>query len=80
MPRSGCGSEEQNERGEDRNGRQEQRGTEPRHASGTSWIGPDEREDNQVINPATGKPIAEVTVATVDDAQTALEDVTSPTG
>jgi acyl-CoA reductase-like NAD-dependent aldehyde dehydrogenase len=33
-----------------------------------------------VINPATGKPIAEVTVATVDDAQTALEDVTSPTG
>jgi hypothetical protein len=73
--RSGCGREDQNERGEDRNGRQEQRGTEPRDASGTSWIGPDEREVNQ-----TGKPIAEVTVATVDDAQTALEDVTSPTG
>jgi len=40
---------------------------------GKSWVGRDERETSEVVNPATGKPIADVPVATADDAQNALE-------
>jgi lactaldehyde dehydrogenase / glycolaldehyde dehydrogenase len=39
---------------------------------GVAWVAPEERDTSQVINPATGATIAEVPVATVDDAQRAL--------
>jgi acyl-CoA reductase-like NAD-dependent aldehyde dehydrogenase len=40
---------------------------------GQAWVGPDEREAMQVIDPSTGKTIADVPVATEEDAQSALE-------
>jgi acyl-CoA reductase-like NAD-dependent aldehyde dehydrogenase len=40
---------------------------------GQAWVGPDEREAMQVIDPSTGKTIADVPVATAQDAQSALE-------
>jgi lactaldehyde dehydrogenase/glycolaldehyde dehydrogenase len=40
---------------------------------GEAWVGPEGRDTTQVINPATGKPIADVPVATSEDAQAALE-------
>jgi hypothetical protein len=40
---------------------------------GQAWVGPDEREAMPVIDPSTGKAIADVPVATAEDAQSALE-------
>ncbi|MGB6161901.1 MAG: aldehyde dehydrogenase family protein [Pseudonocardiaceae bacterium] len=40
---------------------------------GQAWVGPDEREAMPVIDPSTGKTIADVPVATEEDAQSALE-------
>jgi lactaldehyde dehydrogenase/glycolaldehyde dehydrogenase len=40
---------------------------------GEDWVGPEARDTAQVINPATGKPIADVPIATGADAQAALE-------
>src|SRR5690349_19635589 len=40
---------------------------------GQAWVGPAEREALQVIDPSTGKTIADVPVATEKDAQSALE-------
>jgi acyl-CoA reductase-like NAD-dependent aldehyde dehydrogenase len=40
---------------------------------GQAWVGPDEREAMQVTDPSTGKTIADVPVATKEDAQSALE-------
>jgi lactaldehyde dehydrogenase/glycolaldehyde dehydrogenase len=40
---------------------------------GAAWVGPEDRDTTPVINPATGKPVAYVPVATSEDAQAALE-------
>ena len=48
-------------------------GTDFRMRVGKAWVGPQGRDTAQVINPASGKPIAEVPVATDTDAQAALE-------
>jgi lactaldehyde dehydrogenase/glycolaldehyde dehydrogenase len=40
---------------------------------GDAWVGPESRATTLVINPATGKAIADVPVATAGDAQAALE-------
>jgi lactaldehyde dehydrogenase/glycolaldehyde dehydrogenase len=40
---------------------------------GAAWVGPKERDTMTVINPATGRPVAEVPVATSEDAQAALD-------
>src|SRR4051812_20184868 len=46
---------------------------EVRMMVGTDWVGPDERETIEVIDPSTGQRIADVPVATTGDAQAALE-------
>jgi lactaldehyde dehydrogenase/glycolaldehyde dehydrogenase len=48
-------------------------GLDLRMRVGRAWVGPDERETTSVINPATGQAIADVPVATDEDAQSALE-------
>jgi lactaldehyde dehydrogenase / glycolaldehyde dehydrogenase len=40
---------------------------------GQVWVGSDQREAMQVVDPSTGKTIADVPVATEEDAQLALE-------
>ena len=45
---------------------------------GKSWVGPDERDTSEVVDPATGKPIADVPVATADGAQNAPEAARRP--
>ena len=40
---------------------------------GEAWVGPERRETMQVINPSSGMPIADVPVATDQDAHAALE-------
>ena len=40
---------------------------------GDAWVGKERRETMQVINPSSGQPIADVPVATDEDAQAALE-------
>jgi lactaldehyde dehydrogenase/glycolaldehyde dehydrogenase len=48
-------------------------GTDFRMRVGQAWVGPESRETMQVINPSSGMPIADVPVATDDDAHAALE-------
>jgi lactaldehyde dehydrogenase/glycolaldehyde dehydrogenase len=40
---------------------------------GPTWVGPDQRETMEVIDPSSGHAIADVPVATIEDAQSALE-------
>ena len=48
-------------------------GFDVRMRVGQAWVGPDKREVMQVIDPSTGKTIADVPVASEEDAQSALE-------
>jgi hypothetical protein len=48
-------------------------GTNLRMRVGQAWVGPEHRETMQVINPSNGRPIADVAIATDEDAQSALE-------
>ena len=40
---------------------------------GQAWVGPEERETMPVINPSTGQAIADVPIATDEDAQAATQ-------
>jgi lactaldehyde dehydrogenase / glycolaldehyde dehydrogenase len=48
-------------------------GLDLRMRVGQAWVGPEERETMPVINPSTGQAIADVPIATDEDAQAALE-------
>jgi lactaldehyde dehydrogenase/glycolaldehyde dehydrogenase len=48
-------------------------GTDFRMRVGKAWVGAESRDTMQVLNPATGNPIADVPIATDEDAQAALE-------